>query len=174
MCLVQRQLFTSQDVNWWLESCGLLVYYCNVFIQLYKLSLWRHPFTAEDPLVSKWCNAKFLQIWSNLKLVHFQQMLINSLNQCHKLWAGLCVWVKKGKWCLGKTHVCSLNPQQFCGVLIWCKYSEASETAKWLIPWITNELEGTEVVKRVRTYWIKCKRKHFWEFVYLDPHLNWL
>ncbi len=22
---------------------------------------WRHPFTAEDPLVSKWCNATFLQ-----------------------------------------------------------------------------------------------------------------
>ncbi len=29
------------------------------------LSFWRHPFIAEDPLVSKWCNAKFLQICSD-------------------------------------------------------------------------------------------------------------
>ncbi len=30
-----------------------------------KSSFWRHPFTAEDPLVSKWYNAKFLQICSD-------------------------------------------------------------------------------------------------------------
>ncbi len=48
-------------------TCGLL--WC--FYQLFGLSFWRHPFTAEDPLVSKWCNATFLQIcsdelWANL------------------------------------------------------------------------------------------------------------
>ncbi len=32
------------------------------FYQLFGLSFWRHPFTAEHPLVSKWCIAKFLQI----------------------------------------------------------------------------------------------------------------
>ncbi len=38
-----------------LEWCGLLVDYCDVFFnQLFGLSFWRHPFTAEDPLVSKW------------------------------------------------------------------------------------------------------------------------
>ncbi len=47
-----------------LESCGLLVDYYDVFYQLFGLSFWRHPFTAEDPLVSKWCNATFLQICS--------------------------------------------------------------------------------------------------------------
>ncbi len=32
------------------------------------ISFWRHPFTAEDPLLSKWCNAKFLQIcWDEEK-----------------------------------------------------------------------------------------------------------
>ncbi len=36
--------------------------YCDV---LSGLSFWRHPFTAEDPLVSKLCNAKFLQNFSN-------------------------------------------------------------------------------------------------------------
>ncbi len=34
------------------------------FYQLFGLSFWLHPFTAEDPLVSKWSNAKFLQICS--------------------------------------------------------------------------------------------------------------
>ncbi len=34
------------------------------FYQLFGLSFWRHPFTAEDPL-SKPCNAKLLQIVSN-------------------------------------------------------------------------------------------------------------
>ncbi len=44
-----------------LKRCGLL--WC--FYQLFGLSFWRHPFTAEDPLVSKWCNAAFLQICSD-------------------------------------------------------------------------------------------------------------
>ncbi len=37
--------------------------YC--FYQLFGLSFWRHPFTAEDPLLSKWCSATFLQICSH-------------------------------------------------------------------------------------------------------------
>ncbi len=55
------QIFSSQDFNS-LESCGLLVDFCDVFNELFGLSFWRHPFTAKDPLVSKRCNAKFLQI----------------------------------------------------------------------------------------------------------------
>ncbi len=47
-------------------TCGFL--WC--FYQLFGLSFWRHPFTAEHPLVSKWCNAKFHQFfsdeWTNL------------------------------------------------------------------------------------------------------------
>ncbi len=58
-------LFASQDINWWTgvvwTTCGLL--WC--FYQLFGLSFWRHPFTAEDPLVSKWCKATFLQICSD-------------------------------------------------------------------------------------------------------------
>ncbi len=44
-----------------LEWCGLL--WC--FYQLFGLSFWRHPFTAEHSLVSKWWNATFLQICSH-------------------------------------------------------------------------------------------------------------
>ncbi len=36
-----------------------------LFYQLFGLSFWRHPFTAEGPMVNKWRNAKFLQIYSN-------------------------------------------------------------------------------------------------------------
>ncbi len=39
-------------LEWWV----LHVDYCD---QLFGLSFWRHPFTAEDPLVSKWYNANF-------------------------------------------------------------------------------------------------------------------
>ncbi len=49
-----------------LEWCGLL--WC--FYQLFGLSFWRHPFTTEDPLVSKWCNVTFLQIWWKNKLTY--------------------------------------------------------------------------------------------------------
>ncbi len=34
-------------------------------ILMFWLSFWRHPFTAKDPLVSKWRNATFLHIFSN-------------------------------------------------------------------------------------------------------------
>ncbi len=44
-----------------LKSCGLLL---SIY-QLFGLSFWRHPFTAKDPLVSKWCNVTFLQICSD-------------------------------------------------------------------------------------------------------------
>ncbi len=40
------------------------------FLSAVRLSFWRHPFTTEDPLVSKWCTATFLQIWWRNKLIH--------------------------------------------------------------------------------------------------------
>ncbi len=43
--------------------------YCNVFISCLD-SFWRHPFTTDEPLVSKWCNATLLQIWWRNKLIN--------------------------------------------------------------------------------------------------------
>ncbi len=66
-------------ITYWLLWC---------IYQLYGLSFRRHPFTAEDPLVSKWCNAKYLQIypdgetnsssssWMSWEWVHFQQFFL--------------------------------------------------------------------------------------------------
>ncbi len=48
--LTNTQLLSSQDVNWW---TGV------VWIIVFLLSFWRHPFTAEHPLLSKWWNATF-------------------------------------------------------------------------------------------------------------------
>ncbi len=70
-----------------MELCGLLLDYCDGFYQLFGLSFWRHPFTAEDSLVSKWCHLKFLKIcsvkeknsstyWLAWQWVHFQQIFI--------------------------------------------------------------------------------------------------
>ncbi len=52
--------FSLEEALLWI-TCGLL----GCFYYLFGLSFWRHPFTAEDPLVSKWCNATFLQICSH-------------------------------------------------------------------------------------------------------------
>ncbi len=64
--LTNTQLFTSPDVNWWTGvvwiTCGLL--WC--FYQLFGLPFWRHPFTAEDPLVRKWSD----EIWWRNKLIY--------------------------------------------------------------------------------------------------------
>ncbi len=42
-------------------SCVLL----RCFNQPFGLSFWRHPFTAKGPLVCKWSNAKFFQIYDD-------------------------------------------------------------------------------------------------------------
>ncbi len=68
-------LLSSHDVNWWTGvvwiTCGLL--WC--FYQLFGLSFWRHPFTAEHPLLRHWCNATFLQIWWRNKLIYIMDGL---------------------------------------------------------------------------------------------------
>ncbi len=65
ICFIQTCSFSLQDIHCWTGvvwiTCGLL--WC--FYEQFGLLFWRHPFTAEDPLVSKWCNAKFLQICSD-------------------------------------------------------------------------------------------------------------
>ncbi len=61
--------FTSENVKY---VKVLLVNYREVFNQLFELSFWWHPFTAKYPLVSKWCNANFLQnlFWWRYKLIY--------------------------------------------------------------------------------------------------------
>ncbi len=46
--VTNMKVLASQGVNW-----------TGVVCIMFGLSFWRHPFTAEDPLMSKWCNATF-------------------------------------------------------------------------------------------------------------------
>ncbi len=71
-CKVNTVAACHKTLNDWLESCGLL--WC--FYHLFELSFWRHPFTTEDTLVSKWCNAKFINLlWWRNKLIHILDRL---------------------------------------------------------------------------------------------------
>ncbi len=54
-----HQLTSGEDKRW-NKSVMSAVDYCDVFI---RLSFWRHPFTAEHPLLRHWCRDTFLQIW---------------------------------------------------------------------------------------------------------------
>ncbi len=63
ICFLQTHSFLIHTMlNDRLQSCGLFVNYWDVFISPIGLWFWRHLFTAEDPMVSKWCNDKFLKI----------------------------------------------------------------------------------------------------------------
>ncbi len=53
----------TQDAYWWMQIVQITIGLLWCFYQLFGLLFWRHPFTAEDPLVRKWCNATFLQIF---------------------------------------------------------------------------------------------------------------
>ncbi len=86
--------------------CGLL----RCFYELFLHSFWRHPFTAEDPLVSKWWNATFLQIcsdeetnssWITWGWAHFQQVFklckkwsLRLQTKCSEelMWRALAAW----------------------------------------------------------------------------------
>ncbi len=75
------QLLSSPDVNWWTGvvwiTCGLL--WC--FYQLFGLSFWRHPFTAEHPLLRQWCNDTFFQIqWIRTFSANFNFWMNYSFN----------------------------------------------------------------------------------------------
>ncbi len=52
---INMQLLSSVDY-----LCIIVIFY-----QLFGLSFWRHPFTAEHPLLSKRCKAQFLKIVSD-------------------------------------------------------------------------------------------------------------
>ncbi len=69
ICFLQARSFCLlQMLTDGLEWCGLL--WC--FYQLFGLSFWRHPFTAEHPLLRQWCSDTFLQIWWRNKHLHLE------------------------------------------------------------------------------------------------------
>ncbi len=80
----KQQILSSQDVNWWTGvewiTCGLL--WC--FYQLFGLSFWRHPFTAEDPLNAISPNLKLIYIFYGLRVRKLSANLHFWKNHCFK------------------------------------------------------------------------------------------
>ncbi len=98
-------VFASQDVNWWTGVVWVTYGLLLCFYQLFGLSFWRHPFTAEDPLMSKWCNATLLNLhWWRKTHLHFERpeckyisstkannLLVQS-NKLHRASRPCCRW----------------------------------------------------------------------------------
>ncbi len=58
--IINTAFHFTRHVNW---CTGVVCITCRLLWCVYQLfGFWRHPFTAEDPLVSKWSIAKFPQI----------------------------------------------------------------------------------------------------------------
>ncbi len=114
-------LLSSQDVNWWTGvvwiTCGLL--WC--FYRMFGLSFWRHPFTAEDPLVRKWWNATFLQIWWRNKLVCISDGL--RVSKCSSIFPFLdelfLEWLNRGFRHENHTHRCKQHRGGDHCYMIW-------------------------------------------------------
>ncbi len=104
ICFFCLLMMSTDELEW----CGLL--WC--FYQLFGLSFWRHPFTAEDPLVSKWWNATFLQIWWRNKLIYILDSTISPIfgwTILSRIWShALAVIANNAPWpSLTHTHFLS-------------------------------------------------------------------
>ncbi len=82
---INMEYLSLPDIKSCTEVVRALFVLLWCFYQLYGLSFWRHPFTAEHPLLSKWCNTTFLQTcsdeetnssWMAWGWVHVQQNVI--------------------------------------------------------------------------------------------------
>ncbi len=91
--VIYKQLFISFGVNWW---TGVMWITCG-----FVLLFWRHPFTAEDPLVSKWCTVMLTfssktnssTSWIAWRWVHFK--IIFFLGWDISLRKSMCGWFNK-------------------------------------------------------------------------------
>ncbi len=103
------QLLSSPDVNWW------TVDYCDVFI---RLSFWRHPFTAEHPLMRHCCRDTFLQIWWRNKLIYIFDSLRVSIFSAHvHFWVNCAFKIWDALTCLPPRRWTSSPPAP---VRTWC------------------------------------------------------
>ncbi len=150
--LTNTQLFSSRYLNWWTLD------YCDVFI---RLSFWRHPFTAEHPLLRHWCNA-FLPIW----------------------------WRNKLLYILDGMRVITFNENYICGELRWKSYEKVANISllfvsqEWHllnrscpshrfihVPWtsqnhrMVSALHVTSAVEQIFLKWLL----HEWPFVWHKP-----
>ncbi len=117
----------ESDLIWWTGvmwiTCGLL--WC--FYKLFRLSFWRHPFTAGHPLLSKWRNATFLKIWWRNKLLFCIKSLL-CFFQMNVIWFAISLlnamtfshFYISAKVSRGPVYVGSKFPCQHLCAHMWC------------------------------------------------------
>ncbi len=132
--ITNMQLFASQCIHCWTGivwiTSGLL--WC--FYQLFGLSFWRHPFTAEDPLVSKWCNATFLQIYTDEETNSFTSWMA---------WEGVNVqqfyfyfWMNYPFNPLRRKLQCYFESVVLCGAHRYCHFFIFWDEHNWI--WVAH------------------------------------
>ncbi len=130
-----------------LEWCGLL--WC--FYQLFGLSFWRHPFTAEHPLLSKWWNATFLQIRSYEETL--SKWVWGGIYICINvilLTLTICTFFPCRCWILDSDVHYYVNIGYYCLVFIFT-FSTFIVVLRWLSMLKLNRLNKVEKVQHSRT-----------------------
>ncbi len=140
----------SQNINWWTGVVWIIWGLLWCFYHLFGLSFWRHPFTAEDPLMSKWCDATFLQNWWRNKLIyildglrgiHFQQIFIFCVN-CSFICTVFVFFLVN---VLLLTWFENMDPAVW--MLYWCCYGAADCWCSMLM----RHYQGAQTVKTLLT-----------------------
>ncbi len=129
----------------------------DLFLTDTQLFASRHPFTAEDPLVSKWCSATFLQIWWRNKLIY----ILDGLRLSTFL-ANVHFWVNYSFLSVWRSH---LNKYKSQNVMFWkitqCfkwtlrKYNFGSENSSCSI-WDT-QIQTLDLMNIIRTFTSVCE-----------------
>ncbi len=109
-------------------TCALL--WC--FYQLFGLSFWRHPFTAEHPLLSKWWNAISPNLfpWTN-KLIYILDSFLGEL-------ACFCLQISKCHTCEDRRLQSIWRPRP-----VFCRWSKAAMTAPWVYKPVARSVIAT-------------------------------
>ncbi len=103
--------------------------YCDVFI---RLSFWRHPFTAEHPLLRHWCRDTFLQTWWRNKLIYITDSLrMSTFSFSSKL------FLEKDQWTHKSVSIVSpsCSSKQFQEDLWWFCFSLCCKKDKNIVHW---------------------------------------
>ncbi len=132
------------------------------FYQPFGLSFWRHPFTAKGPLVCKWCNATFFQIYDDktnssmirgwasfLKIVIFLGELFLAINKtqetmCHTtlLIFSVQIWRRRLDECAW-THqfLCLVSASSLCKTMMTWAFQRTAENLHMPVTLMTHRFQ---------------------------------
>ncbi len=117
-------------------------------------SFWRHPFTAEDPLLSKWCNATFLQIWWRNKLIYILDGLKVSTKVFIFGWTNTTLFPNE-------VYSHSQNPFRLKKIAFLCAIciSEQCCLRFTVFPWTSEYCDALWIIYLIQLYELQNKRQ---------------